>query len=98
MIEIDNIYNMDCLEGLKQIADKKLYGHPTCKPVDIVRNFIINSSQEGDVVLDPFMGSGTTAVAAIRQKRKFIGFEINEKYHKTASRRIRNEQAQLSLF
>lgn len=76
-------------------SDKKIYGHPTCKPIDIVKNFIINSSQEGDLVLDPFMGSGTTAVAAKSYGRHFIGFEINEEYYKKACERIKKEQAEI---
>ena len=81
-------------------SDKKIYGHPTCKPIDIVKNFIINSSQEGDIVLDPFMGSGTTAVAAKSYGRHFIGFEINEEYYKKACERIKKEQIEIenSLF
>ena len=76
-------------------SDKKIYGHPTCKPIDIVKNFIINSSREGDLVLDPFMGSGTTAVAAKSYGRHFIGFEINEEYYKKACNRIKKEQAEI---
>lgn len=68
--------------------DKKLYGHPTVKPLNIVRNFIINSSLPGDIVLDPFMGSGTTAVACLETDRHFIGFETNEDYYNTALSRI----------
>ena len=76
-------------------SDKKIYGHTTCKPIDIVKNFIINSSQEGDLVLDPFMGSGTTAVAANSEGRHFIGFETNEEYYKKACKRIKKEQAEI---
>ena len=81
-------------------SDKKLYGHPTCKPIDIVKNFIINSSQEGAVVLDPFIGSGTTAVAAIKEKRHFIGMELNKEYYDIACERIKKERAEIenSLF
>ena len=68
--------------------DKKLYGHPTIKPLEIVRNFIINSSQEGETVLDPFMGSGTTGVACIETNRNFIGMELNEEYLKLSKDRI----------
>jgi site-specific DNA-methyltransferase (adenine-specific) len=68
--------------------DKKLYGHPTVKPLNIVRNFIINSSLPGDIVLDPFMGSGTTAVACLETDRHFIGFETNEDYYNIALSRI----------
>lgn len=76
-------------------ADKKLYGHPTCKPINIVQNFIINSSSPGGVILDPFIGSGTTAVAALRTDRHYIGFEINEKYFAIAQQRIIEEQQKL---
>lgn len=69
--------------------DKKLYGHPTVKPLNIVRNFIINSSLPGDIVLDPFMGSGTTAVACLETDRHFIGFETDEDYYNIALSRIK---------
>lgn len=72
------------------VQDKKLYNHPTCKPVFMLKNFIINSSQENEVVLDPFMGSGSTGEAAIKLNRKFIGFEIDEQYFETARQRIEN--------
>lgn len=69
-------------------ADKKLYGHPTIKPLDITQNLVINSSQEGDIVLDPFLGSGTTAVAAIQTGRRYIGFELDPNYFEIAQKRI----------
>lgn len=68
--------------------DKELYQHPTCKPVDILKNFIINSSNENDVVLDPFMGSGSTGVACINTHRNFIGIEIDAKFYETAKTRL----------
>lgn len=71
--------------------DKKLYNHPTVKPVDQISNFIINSSNKGELVLDPFMGSGTVGVACSRLDRKFIGIEIDEQYFKTADDRIATE-------
>lgn len=70
------------------VADKKLYGHPTIKPLQIIQNFVINSSQEGDTVLDCFMGSGTTGVACKNLNRKFIGIEIDDKYFDIAQKRI----------
>ena len=75
--------------------EKNRWGHPTIKPVNIVETLIINSSREGDVVLDPYIGSGTTAVAAIRNNRHYIGFEINEVYYKTALERIGEERSRL---
>lgn len=70
--------------------EKDLYNHPTVKPLHIVENFIINSSEEGDIVIDPFMGSGTTGVAAKNLGRKFIGCELVEEYFNTAKDRIDN--------
>ena len=72
--------------------------HPTQKNVELFRYLILASSNEGDVVLDPCVGSGTTAVAAIQEKRNFIGFELNEEYYKKAVERIANEKSQLTLF
>ena len=79
-------------------SDKKLYGHPTCKPLDIVQNFITNSSQEGELVFDPFIGSGTTAIAAIKEKRHYIGMELNKEYFDIAEDRIKKELSNPSLF
>lgn len=69
--------------------DKKLYNHPTIKPLEIIQNLIINSSQENDIVLDPFLGSGTTAVASVSTNRQFIGYELDKDYFKTAYNRIK---------
>ena len=68
--------------------DKKLYSHPTIKPLDIIQNITINSSEEGATVLDPFMGSGTTGVACLNTGRKFIGIEIDKDYFEIAKKRI----------
>ena len=72
----------------KNLEDKKLYNHPTIKPLEIIQNIIINSSNEGDIVLDPFLGSGTTVVASKMLNRKYIGFEINKDYFEIAQKRI----------
>lgn len=77
--------------------DKKKYKHPTIKPCNIIENFILNSSNEGDVVLDTFSGSGTTCVCAKKLNRQFIGFEINEEFYKISVDRL-NEDEQLKLF
>jgi len=78
--------------------DKKAWGHPTPKPVPIIQTLIENSSQTGDIILDPYMGSGTTAIAAIRSNRHYIGFELNKDYFEIAKKRIEVEAAQLTLF
>ena len=72
------------------IKDKKLYGHPTIKPVEFIRKLIRNSSKENDLVLDCFLGSGTTAVASILENRNYIGYEINKKYFEIAKKRIKD--------
>lgn len=78
--------------------DKKRYGHPTIKPLELIEKLIKNSSNEGDLVLDPFMGSGTTAIGCINLKRNYIGFEINEDYYKTSIQRISEHTNRLALF
>jgi len=68
--------------------------HPTQKPVDLIENIIKHSSNEGDVILDPFSGSGTTAVAAIRTGRHWIGIDNDKGYCEIARQRIKDELAQ----
>ena len=71
--------------------------HPNEKPLDIMKRFVLLLSSSGDTILDPFMGSGTTGVAAVQLGRRFIGIEIDEKYFKIAEQRIAEAQAQLRL-
>lgn len=63
--------------------------HPTEKPVELMKILIENSSQPGDTVLDPFMGSGSTGVACIENDRRFIGIEIDKKYFDIANGRCK---------
>ena len=72
------------------VKDKKIYNHPTCKPVFMLKNFVENSTLNGDVVLDPFMGSGSTGEAAIKKSRNFIGIEIDQGHFNTAKLRLEN--------
>ena len=69
-------------------SDKKKYGHPTVKPLSILENLVVNSSQEGNIVFDPFMGSGSTGVACLNTNRNFIGIELDEGYFNIAQNRI----------
>lgn len=82
------------------VKDKQKYGHPTCKPVNILENLITNSSNEGDIVFDAFAGSGSTLVAAKNLNRQYLGFEIDPKWAQIASDRLNNIDAtgQISLF
>ena len=63
-------------------------GHPAVFPERIAKDHIISWSNEGDVVLDPFIGSGTTALAAIKTGRQYIGFDVSEEYCEMARRRV----------
>ena len=83
MLEVDNIRN------------KK---HPTEKPVELMETLVLNSSNVGEVVLDPFLGAGSTILAAKWNDRQYIGFELDEDYYNIAQDRIKNHTEQLSLI
>lgn len=72
--------------------------HPTQKPVELISYLVKTYTNEGDLVLDNCMGSGTTAVACIREKRNFVGFEMNEEYFSKATKRINEEKSIETLF
>lgn len=71
--------------------EKRHAKHPTQKPEALLERIILASTREGDLVLDPFMGSGTTAVVAARFRRAFIGYEIDRGYIDVAIKRINDE-------
>lgn len=81
-------------------TDKDIFKHPTIKPLSLVRRHILHATQQNDIILDPFIGSGTTAIAAAETGRQFIGFEINPKWAKIATDRLNHVDAkgQMSLF
>ena len=70
--------------------------HPTQKPKKLFLSILLN--QDSDLTLDPFLGSGTTAIACERLKRSWIGIEIEEKYCEIAAKRIEQERKQRKLF
>lgn len=72
--------------------------HPNEKPLSLVEYFLEHHTQEGETVLDPFMGSGTTGVACAKMGRSFIGIEIDETYFNIACRRTREAYAQPDMF
>lgn len=84
------------------MVDKNSFGHPTIKPLEFVKNHIINSTKKGDIILDTFLGSGTTAVACKETGRQYIGFEIDKEYFKIAQDRLngieKSGQTTLDLF
>lgn len=69
-------------------SEKKFGNHPTQKPLSILNHFINILSNEGDVICDPFMGSGSTGVSCELNNRKFIGIELDENYYEIAKNRI----------
>ncbi|HCN30585.1 MAG TPA: hypothetical protein DIT64_17985 [Verrucomicrobiales bacterium] len=79
-----NILRVPSLKG----TSKEKCGHPSQKPLDLIEKLVLCSTDEGDLVLDPFFGSGTTAAAALRLKRKWIGIERDETYVQLARRRL----------
>lgn len=81
-------------------SDKEKFNHPTIKPLSLVERHIKHATQENDIVLDCFCGSGTTCVACKNTNRRYIGIELNSKWHKVAVDRLNNVQAdgQQTLF
>lgn len=71
-------------------------GHPTVKPLPVMQKIITNVN--GQIICDPFMGSGTTGVAAVRAGRRFVGIEMNERYFDIACKRIDDAQRQGDMF
>ena len=73
-------------------------GHPTGKPIGLYLQFVQDFTEEGELILDPFMGSGTTGVACAKLGRRFIGIERDERYFDMACRRISEAQRQPDMF
>ena len=84
------------IEGINQDIPQK-GDHPTQKPVELMGKLTLIHSKEDDIVLDPFLGGGTTAVACKRLNRRFIGIEISEKYCEIAKNRLQNEARPLFI-
>jgi DNA modification methylase len=72
--------------------------HPTEKPVGLMAHYISNSTKQGQTVLDPFMGVGSTGVASVRQRRKFVGIEIDRTWFDIACRRVAAALKQPDMF
>ena len=74
------------------------FGHPSPKPLCVMRWLVREVVDEGKTILDPFMGSGTTGVAAVQLGRRFVGIEVDQKYYDLARRRISDALARPDLF
>ena len=106
-----NIYNLNWLTGVWDIGPVNPFltffdvkkgsfveGHIAPFPEELPIRIIELFSKKGDLVLDPFMGSGTTAISALNFKRKYVGIDISPEYCKMAQSRIKNHQAQARLW
>ena len=99
--EVAQIFNIEM--GITDVwsdinfYEEKRY-HPTQKPIKLLRRIITASTNEGGVILDPFLGSGSTALACAELNRRCIGIEIEEKYCEVSRERLRNHDSKLKLL
>lgn len=99
----NTILKEEFLEWTKSVwnfpaVSARMIGHPAPFPEELPHRLINLYSFKGDVVLDPFLGSGTTSLAAIKNNRNYIGYDINEKYVELANRRIYEYKSQPTLL
>lgn len=97
--KLDTNYYYDRVKDVKPLSGKSK-NHPVQKPVEIISQFVELSSKDKGLILDPFMGSGTTGVACLNTNRRFIGIELDENYFNVAKNRIEESMnnKQLNLF
>lgn len=93
-----DLQDLDVLENSIQLFTREYGLHKTQKPVGLMERAIRWFSNEGDLVFDGYMGSGTTGIACLRSKRDFIGVEIDENYFDIAQKRINQEIENLNLY
>jgi DNA modification methylase len=93
----DNIWEIANGAGFST-TDKVAFEHPAIFPEKLVQDHMITWSNEGDIILDPFMGSGTTAKISILSNRNYIGFELSKEYCSISEERIKPYKQQQTLF
>ena len=81
--------------GTPKPEEKKFGKHPTQKPLDLLRRIVLSSTNEGDVILDPFTGSSTTGLAAFENKRKFVGMDLETQYLELSKKRFIEQEKNL---
>ena len=91
-------FHEHCKNSVWRFPSGKRTLHPTQKPLDLFKYLITVSSDEGDLVLDPFLGSGTTAIAAMQLGRRCIGFELEEQFCEVATLRCIQEEVKLEAL
>ena len=85
----DGAYNRSIIQCAITSKNQR-YGHPTAKPVELLEKIILTHTNENDLILDPFMGVGSTGVAALKNNRKFLGIEINKEYFDIVEKRLQS--------
>ena len=95
---VKNVWHNCQMPGLGYFFRENNYGHPGYTSEDITSRVIASFTNEGDTILDPFMGSGITGVACAKTGRNFIGIEIDPGYFEIAQRRIHDAEQQPLLF
>lgn len=96
-VKIADLWNDIRLPGEGYLFREERFDHPGLTGLELTCRMIESYSQEGDTILDPFAGSGTTLVAALKLGRNAIGIELNPEYVSIAQRRIQEAQAQLTM-
>jgi site-specific DNA-methyltransferase (adenine-specific) len=91
------VFNEKCKNSVFRFPNGRSKFHPTEKPVNLFKYLVEVSSNVGDLVLDPCIGSGTTAVACLEKSRNFIGFELNKKYYTYCKNRIHEWRSKHSI-
>ena len=86
------------MSNVIRIGKNRENDHRAAFPLLLPQTLIHYFTNEGDIIADPFMGSATTAIAAIKEKRHFIGTELNKEYFDKAVKRIKAEKQQLRFF
>lgn len=95
----NNVFKFtDVIKAAQEVNISKKYDHDTIKPITLISKFIRITTKENDIVLDPFLGSGTTVISCIRSNRKYIGFEKEYKYIQMVQSRIDKELEQPEIF
>ena len=85
-------------KGNERLKDENgIKAHPTQKPLKLIQQVVLTASNKGDLIFDPFMGSGTTAVSAVKSDRKFVGYDINQEYISLAEKRLQPYMMQMKL-
>jgi len=93
--EVDGCKRHTDIQNFSKVAGKQLVHHHQ-KPLDLLEFFIKKSSEVGDVILDPYMGSASTAIAALNIERNFLGFELDEQMFKLGVNRVNKRKVEIN--